>query len=101
MKFAENADCCRKIQWARLLMGVDEVKRRKKELNSMRSDFNAYRWRARTEWGNKNVLDLEKAEESHDLGAIHQVLRETGLSVEKQVFFKRKGMLFSEYCSTP
>ena len=34
----------------------DEVKRRKKELNSMRSDFNAYRWRARTEWANKKVF---------------------------------------------
>ena len=31
------------IQWARHAMGVDEVKRRKKELSSMRSDFNAYR----------------------------------------------------------
>lgn len=40
----------------RLAMGVDEVKRRRKELNSMRSDFNAYRWRARTEWADKKIL---------------------------------------------
>ena len=81
-----------KNQWARLAMVVDEVKRRKKELNSMRSDFNAYRWRAKTEWANKTVLDLKKAEESHDVGGFYGILRETGLSVENT--FSAKGRKF-------
>ena len=49
-----------------------------------RSDFNAYRWRATAEWANKKVPNLKKAEESHDLGAIHRILRETGLSMENK-----------------
>jgi len=64
-------------------------------LNSMRSDFNAYRWKARKEWANKKVIDLPRAEESHDLGTIYRILRETGLSVEKT--FSAKGR---EFCST-
>jgi len=44
----------------RLAMGVDEVKRRRKELNSMRSDLNAYRWRARTERANKKMLFFKR-----------------------------------------
>ena len=39
--------------------------------------------------GKLKVLDLKKAEESHDLGDIHQILRETGLSVENT--FSSKG----------
>ena len=82
-----------KVQWVRRALGVDEIKRRKKELNSMRSDFNAYRWKARTEWANKKkCLIFKKAEESHDLGATHRILRETGLSVEKT--FSAKGREF-------
>ena len=73
-----------KVQWVRRALGADEIKRRKKELNSMRSDLNAYRWRARTEWVNKKVLDLQMAEEAHDLGAIHRILRETGLRFSPQ-----------------
>ena len=83
------------MEWVRQAQGVDEIKRRKKELNSMRSDFNVYRWKARKEWANEEVLDLQKAEESHDLGAIHRILRETGLSVDKT--FSAKGR---EFCST-
>ena len=64
-------------------------------MNSMRSEFNAYRWKARKEWANKKVTDLQKAEKSHDLGAIHRILRETGLSVEKT--FSAKGR---EFCLT-
>ena len=44
------------------------------------------------EWANKKVLDLKKAAESHDLGPIHRILRETGLSVEKT--FSSKGREF-------
>ena len=61
----------------------------------MRSEFNAYRWKARKEWANRKVTDLQKSEESHDLGAIHRILRETGLSVEKT--FSAKGR---EFCPT-
>ena len=85
----------RKLVWVRQAQGVEEIKKRKKELNNMRSDFNAYRWNARKEWANKKVIDLQKAEESYDLGAIHRILRETGLSVEKA--FSAKGR---EFCST-
>ena len=85
----------KKLVWVRQAQGVKEIKRRKKELNSMRSEFNAYRWNARKEWANKKVIDLQKAEESHDLGAIHRILRETGLSVEKT--FSAKGR---EFCPT-
>jgi len=63
----------------------------------MRSEFNAYRWKARKEWANQKVTDLQKAEESHDLGAIHRALRETGLSVEK-TFRRRSGILLDQ-CS--
>ena len=41
------------------------------------------------------MIDLQKAEESHDLGAIYRILRETGLSVEKT--FSAKGR---EFCPT-
>ena len=82
----------KKLIWARQAQGVDEIKRRKKELNSIRSEFNAYRWNARREWGNKKVSDLQKAEESHDLGAIYRILRETGLSVEKNLLSQRPGI---------
>ena len=61
----------------------------------MRSKFNAYRWNARREWANKKVIDLQKAEESHDLGATYRILRETVLSVEKT--FSAKGR---EFCPT-
>ena len=81
--------------WVRQAQGVVEVKRRKKELNKMRSEFNSYRWKARREWANKKVIDLQRAEESHDLGDIYRILRETGLSVEKT--FSAKGR---EFCST-
>ena len=60
----------------------------------MRSDFNAYRWNARKEWANKKVMDLQKAEESHDLDAIHRILSETGLSVDDTFFCQRLGGLF-------
>ena len=73
----------KKLIWTRQAQGVDEIKRRKQELNSMRSEFNAYSWKARKEWANKKVIDLQRAKEFHDLGAIHRILRETGLSVEK------------------
>ena len=56
----------KKLIWTRQAQVVDEIKRRKKKLNSMRSEFNAYRWKSRREWANKNVIDLQKAEESHD-----------------------------------
>ena len=85
----------KKLRWARQAQGVDEIKRRKKELNSVRSEFNAYRWKSRREWANKKVIDLQKAEDSHDLGAIYRILRETGLSVEKT--FSATGR---EFCST-
>ena len=81
-----------KLVWVRQAQGVEEIKRRKKELNSMRSKFNAYRWKARKEWANKKVNDLQKAEKSHDF---HRILRETGLSVEKT--FSAKGR---EFCLT-
>ena len=81
-----------KVQWVRRVPGVDEIKKRKKELNSIRSKFNAYRWKARKEWANKKVLELQRAEELHDLGAIYRILRETGLSVEKT--FSAKGREF-------
>ena len=81
--------------WARQAQGVDEIKKRKKELNSMRSEFNAYRWKARKEWANKKVIDLQRAEEFHDLGAIHRILREIGLSVEKTFSAKCR-----EFCPT-
>ena len=80
------------LVWARQAQRVEEIKRRKKEMNSMRSEFNTYRWKARREWANKKVTDLQKAEKSHDLGAIHRILRETGLSVEKT--FSAKGREF-------
>lgn len=64
-------------------------------MNNMRSEFNAYRWNARREWSNKKVIDLQRAEEFHDLGAIHRILRETGLSEEKT--FSAKGR---EFCPT-
>ena len=82
----------KKLVWARQAQGVDEIKRGKKELNSMRSEFNAYRWKARKEWSNKKVIAFQRAEESHDLGAIYRILRETGLSVEKT--FSAKGREF-------
>ena len=82
-----------KLVWARQAQGVEEIKRRKKELNSMRSKFNAFRWKARKEWANKKVIDLQKAEESHDLSAIHRILRGTGLSVEKNLFGQKSGVL--------
>ena len=63
-------------------------------MNSMRSEFNAYRWKAKN-GRTKQVLDLQRAEESHDLGAIHRILRETGQSVEKT--FSAKGR---EFCLT-
>ena len=84
-----------KLQSNGYVMHSDEIKRRIKELNSMRSEFNAYIWHARTEWANEKVIDLQKAEESHDLGAIYRILRETGLSVEKT--FTAKGR---ELCPT-
>jgi len=62
-----------KLQSNGYVMHSDEIKRRKKELNSMRSEFSAYRWHARTEWANEKVIDLQKAEESHDLGAIYRI----------------------------
>ena len=49
----------KKLVWARQAQGVEEIMGRKKELNSMRSDFNAYRWKARKEWANKKVIDLQ------------------------------------------
>ena len=61
----------------------------------MRSDYNAARWKARKEWANKKKLELQRAEESHDLGAIHRILRETGLSVEKTFSAKVR-----EFCLT-
>ena len=85
----------KKLVWVRQAQGFKEIKRRKKELNSMRSEFNAYRWKARKEWANKKVIDLQKAEESRDLGAIHRILRESGLSVEKT--FSAEGR---EFCPT-
>ena len=85
----------KQLIWTRQAQGVDEIKRRKKELNSMRSEFNACRWKSRREWATKKVIDLQKAEESHDLGAIYRILRETGLSVEKT--FSAKGR---EFCPT-
>jgi len=42
--------------------------------------------------GKQKVMDLQRAEESHDLGAIHRILRETGLSVGK-TFRQRSGIL--------
>jgi len=81
--------------WARQPQGAEEIKRRKKW--TMRSEFNAYRWKARKEWANQKVTDLQKAEESHDLGAIHRALRETGLCVEK-IFGRRSGILLDQ-CS--
>ena len=45
----------------RLAKGLDEVKRRKKELSRPRSDFDAFRRRARTEWANRKILDLKKS----------------------------------------
>ena len=45
---------------------------------------------SKKEWANKKVIDLQRAEEFHDLG-----LRETGLSVEKT--FSAKGL---EFCPT-
>jgi len=89
VKSAGNVDC----------LGVDESRRLKRELNSMRIDFNAHRWRATTEWANKKVLELKKAEESHDLGAIHRILRETGLSLAEYLFFKRQRILFGQHGS--
>ena len=85
----------KKLVWLRQAQGVEEIKRRKREMISMRSEFNAYSWKARKEWANKKVTDPQKAEESHDLGAIHRILRETGLSVEKT--FSAKGR---EFCLT-
>ena len=41
------------------------------------------------------MSDLQRAEETHDLGAIYRILRETGLSVEKT--FSAKGR---EFCLT-
>ena len=92
-----------KTEWMRSAVGLDEIKRRKNELNWLRSDFNACRWRARTEWANKKILDLKKgAEEAHDLGAIYQILRETGLSVEKTFSAKgREFCLVEHSCRTP
>ena len=43
----------KKLVWARQAQGVEEIKRRRKDLNSMRSEFNAYRWNARRDWANK------------------------------------------------
>ena len=86
-----------KLVRLRQAQGVEEIKRRMKEMNSMRSEFNAYRWKARKEWANKKVTDLLKAEKSQDLGAIHRILRETGLSVEK-TFGRRSGIL-PDQCS--
>ena len=57
-------------------------------MNSMRSDFNAYRWKAGTEWANKKVKDLQKPQESHDVGAMQRILRETGLSVDQTLSAK-------------
>ena len=53
----------KKLIWARQAQGVDEIKRRKKELKSMRSEFNAFSWKSRREWANKKVIDLQEVEE--------------------------------------
>ena len=44
----------------------------------MRSEFNAYRWKSRREWANNKVIDLQKAEESHDLVSVEKTLSAKG-----------------------
>ena len=46
------------------------------------------------------MLDLKKAEESHDVGAIHRILRETGLSVENTFSAKRREFCLASTAAT-
>ena len=79
--------------WARQAQGVEEIKRRKKELNSMRTEFNAYRWKARKEWANRKVTDLQKSRRISRFGCHSSYSARNWPECGEDLFGQRSGIL--------